>query len=193
MDFIYLFDVVEFDKNGDVCETKRYDKNVARANYLYLISKYNQLLLKEKNEKVPDFFKSDLQTVMTKAKEGKNFQNCVEEVVKHCTPKVQEIAGKSKNDKELILGLNSASAYIDKSFASDFREIDNVKHFEYVLTFVAGQLFERTVKNMLKDFETDKKVKSGVYKDIIGYNSLVTTASRAKDKNFVIKDSLKFC
>ena len=43
--------MVDFDDKGEVCATKSCDLGSARANYLYLLSKYNQTLLQ--NEKLP--------------------------------------------------------------------------------------------------------------------------------------------
>ena len=39
---MYLFDLVDFNEDGAVSATKLFDENHAKANYLYLVSKYNQ-------------------------------------------------------------------------------------------------------------------------------------------------------
>ena len=52
MSFLYLFDAIEFDAAGEVSASKSVSLEQARSNYLYLVSKYNQMILKEENQEV---------------------------------------------------------------------------------------------------------------------------------------------
>lgn len=191
MSFLYLFDVLDFDKNGHVCGSKSFDENHAKANFLYLLSKYNQSFLKDEKMAVPDFFKKDLNDVLSDVEKGGDFSKAEKKVLENCLKSVQSVAKSVKNEKDLIAKLNEKVVVKDKEFASDFKNLENNKHLEYVLTFISGQIFERASLATGKDFENDKKAKSNLFKDIIRYNSLVNTADKVKDNKLSFEEVQK--
>lgn len=184
MSFIYLFEKVDFDKNGNVCETKTCDINKSRSNFLYLLSKYNQQLLQQSELPIPAFFKEELASLLQKVESGYDFSKAKDEVVKNCLPQIQKIAKDSKCDKELVSKLNEIVYVKDASVVSDLKKADNQKHREYILTSLSGKLFENVSAQMMKTgVENDKKAKSNLFKDIIKYNSLVLEADKVKEND----------
>ena len=82
MEFLYLFDLIDFDENGIVCEGS-HGISQSQSNFLYLLSKYNQVILKEENLPIPDFFKSELFSVLEAVCEG-NFGASKKKVLENC-------------------------------------------------------------------------------------------------------------
>ena len=73
MDFLYMFDLLDFDNKGNLKAAKGADLAKAQSNFLYLISKYNQLFLKAKKLPVPDFFKGELGNVVGESRKTSGF------------------------------------------------------------------------------------------------------------------------
>lgn len=192
MSFIYLFEKVDFDKDGNVCETKTCNINKARSNFLYLVSKYNQQLLQQNELSIPAFFKEDLASLLQKVEGGYDFSKAKKVVFENCIPQVQKLAKDSKSDKETISKLNETVYIKDADVVSDLKKADNQKHREYILTSISGKLFENVFAQMMKsDIEADKKAKSNLYKDIIKYNSLVLEADKVKENDVKLDNSKK--
>lgn len=178
--FLYLFDMLEFDNIGKVCASKEIDLAHARSNYLYLISKYNQVLLKENKAEVPEFFKNELNDVLFDIENNGNFDKAKKLVISNCVPKVQLLAKMSKNDKELIEKLNDVVAVKDKDFAQKFAKASNKLQLEYIITLIAGQVFDKAHMLKMQDL-SETKNKSNLFKEMIKYNSLVETSDKVKN------------
>lgn len=182
MSFLYLFDMVDFDDKGEVCATKSCDLGSARANYLYLLSKYNQTLLQNEKLPIPAFFKEDLEGVLVSIRKGEDFEIAKSQILENCLNNVKILAKQSKSDKELISKLNDFVSENDKEFADKFSKAVNNLQLEYIITSISGNVFEELVKTLCKvDALQDKKIKSNTYKNIIKYNSLVATADKVKN------------
>lgn len=174
--------MVEFDDKGAVCATKSYTLENARANYLYLLSKYNQTLLQNEKLSLPSFFKEELNDILSSVEKGESFENAKEKVLNNCLLNVQKFANQSKTDKELILKLNDFVSENDKEFADKFSKAVNKLQLEYIITSISGNVFEELVKTICQpNAMQDKKVKSNTYKNLIKYNSLVATADKVKN------------
>lgn len=178
---LYLFDLMDFDVNGDVIESKKFNIGSARANYLYLLSKYNQKLL-EKGEGISDFFKSELSNLLENVKAGKDFENAKKCVLEHCKEEVCQIAYDAKSDKELIEKLNIVAVKkVDSEFSKDFGKAINNLQLVYIITNITDKIcseLENFDKNELEnDDKTKLLMKSKFFKKVINYNSLFQMAS----------------
>lgn len=183
-EFLYLFNTVEFDKNGNVCKTNTYSENEAKANYIYLISKYNQKLLKE-GEKFDDFFKTDLQNVLGDVKNGGDFEKAKKTVLAHCKEERILEFKRAKNDKDFIQMLNEKTTTQETSFAAKFQTATNNLHLSYMITSITGNMFN----DILKLGDEDVKSRSIKYKKIIEYNALTLIADKLA-KNELTKDDV---
>ena len=189
MSFVYFFDLVDFDAKGNVCETKRFDKNHARANYLYLISKYNQQFLADKKMEIPAFFKTDLNVVLLATENGVDFKKAKQMVLANCTPEVQYWALKTKTDRDFIQALNTNVSIKDKAFAKNFSDNMNNLHLAYVITAISGNIQMAITKILTEEKAlSDAKTKSLVFKDIIKYNALVDTAEKVQSNQLTTSD-----
>ncbi len=183
-DFLYLFNVVEFDEKGNVCKTKTYDENEVKSNYLYLVSKYNQKLL-EDGEKFDEFFKTELQNVLDSVKNGGDFEKAKNMVVSHCKDSVKSEYKNAKNDEELIKGLNKEMIKHEAGFASKFQKAVNNLQLSYIITSITGNMFN----DILQLGDDDAKAKSNKYKKIIDYNALTHMADKVA-KNELSKEDV---
>lgn len=192
MSFIYMFDLVDFDGKGKVCASKNCDLGQTHSNFLYLICKYNQMLLQDGKFPIPEFFKDELGQLLQNVEQGGDFLEAKKKVLENCLPKVKMLAENSANEQEFVLRLNENISVSDKEFAESFKKADNNKHLEYIITFISGKLFEGISNQISKEnLVENKKAKSSVYKDIIKYNSLVLTADKVKEKSYMVSDSKK--
>lgn len=181
MSFLYLFDTIEFDATGEVCASKSVSLEQARSNYLYLISKYNQMFLKEENQEVPAFFKEELASVLAAVEGGEDLAKAEKEVLANCLPKVQKMFASAQSRRQFVSALNGQIAVEDKRIVERVGVAENRLHKEYLFTKVAAQVFESVVIATAKEGAlTDKKSKSAIFKDIIKYNSLIESASMLK-------------
>lgn len=185
--FLYMFGMLDFDKNDKVCEvvSKRdnvvlLDKDRARSNYLYLLSKYNQKLAEEMGVKIPDFFKTELSNVLASVENGGNFEKAKALVLSNCVPMLQEIAGKKVSDKKLIETLNECVSLDDELFAKKFSKADNNLHLQYIITNISGSIFDNIFALKTKDL-SDVKTKSKLFKEIIKYNGLMLASAKVKN------------
>lgn len=184
-EFLYLFNVVDFDEKGNVCKTKEYEENEAKANFLYLVSKYNQKLLKQ-DEKIDEFFKNDLQNVLDSVKNGGDFDKAKKEVVSHCKEDVKIILKNSKSDEDFVKKLNAEMVEYETSFSRQFEKAVNNLQLSYIITSITGNLF-----NEISGLGSDTvKEKSSKYKKIIDYNALTHIAEKVA-KNELSKED--FC
>lgn len=190
MSFIYLFDKIGFDKNGAVCATKACTLEQARSNFLYLLSKYNQHFLQEDKLPIPAFFKENLSGVLSGVENGENYESAKKEVLKNCTPKVITLAKGVKSEQEMISKLNDL-VYVNDSKVGDLKKADNKKHLEYILTALSGNVFESVFAQINSGAEAEKKTRSNLYKDIIKYNSLVSTADKVKENKCAFEDVVR--
>lgn len=183
--FLYLYDLIDFDKVGNVTRTKRCDnERIAVSNFIYLICKYNQYLLREKAQKrgekveIPAFFKEELDSLLKKVEGGfvtKEF--ALNEVSKSCLGEVKRIIDGARCDKDIINELNRLVDINSMEFAKKFKGVVNKKQLEYIMTHISAQLMDE-IGAILKSESIDKKTKSTLYKKIISYNGLVNTATR---------------
>lgn len=187
MSFLHLFGMVEFDKETkNVCATSRFNLEQARSNYLYLVSKYNQNLLKEKNMEVPEFFKDELSNVLKNVEKGGDFEKAKSLVLRNCLLEVQKQAKGASCDESLIVRLNELVAENDKQFASKFSKAVNNLQLSYIITQISGKIFDETVTLSLD--LSDKKAKSNAFKNIIKYNGLIATADKVKSNEISVSD-----
>lgn len=177
MDFLYLFDLVDFDAKGNVVGTKTVEISKARSNFLYLVSKYNQFFLKEEKLPVPEFFKEKLSAVLADVEACGDYAAARKTVIAACLPKVQLYAKKS--DKDLILALGNLVILKDKEFADTFQTAKNNLQLEYIITHISGLKYESILRLLKNDLS--KEDKSKLFRSIIQYNSLINTAQRVRE------------
>ncbi len=179
MMFLYLFDKVEFDKTGRLCENKFHSLGQVCSNYLYLVSKYNQVLLAEQGMEIPAFFKGELSALLQKVEENpKNFAAAKEEVISNCLPKLVQISVTAKNDKALILRLNEL-VKDDAELSQKCQAAKNDLQREYLITSAAGKDFSDIIMLLAKP--EDKKTKSAIFKKMISYNHKILMAEKVKE------------
>ncbi len=186
MDFLYLFDMVNFDETGKI-RAEEGELAKARSNFLYLVSKYNQTILQEENLPVSDFFKTELSALLEDVERGGDFGSAQTKVLSNCHLKVQQLAHASKNEKDFILKLNGAISVRDSAFAGLVGK--NVNHLQlaYIITSLSGKL-EKKIEESLNDGIKSKNEKSKVFKDMIKYNRLMLTAQKVGNRELSAKD-----
>ena len=186
MDFLYLFDMVNFDENGNICAGKD-GLEISRSNFLYLVSKYNQTILQEENLPVSDFFKTELAEVLEEVEKGGDFDKAKGEVLSNCHLKVQQLALSAKSAKALISSLNANISARDEAFAKLVGK--NVNHLQlaYIITSLSGKV-EKKIEDTLQGEVSGKNEKSKVFKDMIKYNRLMLTAQKVSTRELSVKD-----
>lgn len=156
-EFLYLFDLMDFDINGKVCASKSVDLPHAQSNFLYLICKYNQMILKTLQQPMPIFFKEKLSNLLSQLENGEvSFEKAKHEVLSECHKSVQEMS--AQNDKTLILKLREfvsldKVASCDKNvnkFVSDLHTVENVLEKENKLTRESGKKFNNIIQMISK-------------------------------------------
>lgn len=188
MAFLRFFDFLDFNDQGKVCETKKFDINSARANFLYLISKYNQKFIKEKNfsskQKIelPKFFTEELNLLLSQVEAGLNYEIAKNKVAQNCLPEVQLLITGSKNDRDLIERLNEQMKISTNIFAKNQSKIVNNLALSYIITLMLGKLDESIEQNL--QFLNDPKRKSEAFKKMIDYNALSGTLEKV-EKNII--------
>ena len=190
MSFLYLFDAIEFDAAGEVSASKSVSLEQARSNYLYLVSKYNQMFLKEENQEVPAFFKEELGAVLAEVEKGGDFDKAEKKVLANCVARVQKMASDAQSRRQFVVALNAQIALDDKKIVDKVGVAENRLHKEYLFTKLAAQVFESVVIASAKEGAmADKKSKSAIFKDIIKYNSLIASASMVKSAEAGVQTS----
>lgn len=188
MDFLYLFNLLDFDNNGQVMATSDVDLNHARSNFLYLLSKYNQKLL-EDGEKIPEFFKTELAKVLEDVENGADFSVAKAKVLENCKKPVQIFASDGKSDKVLVGRLNRL--IIAKNEAQkDLGKAINNKQVTYILTQLSNKSFDTAV-GLQAQGELDAKGKSNLFKNVINYNAFTTTAAMVERHELSKEDLTK--
>ena len=173
--FLYLFDLLDFDDNGQVTETKEVDLNHARSNFLYLVSKYNQNLLKQdEGQTLPIFFKEELASLLESVENGGDYLQAKNAVFENCLPQVK--AMKNEKESDVIENLNRMAVFQDAKFIEDMKKITVVNDLQhqYIITNISGKLFSKIMKGK-EDF---KQNKSALFKAVINYNSLVSALDK---------------
>lgn len=183
MEFLYLFDLIDFDDKGNV---RGEQAGCSQSNFLYLLSKYNQVILKEEDLPIPDFFKNELFSILEKVS-GKNFEASKKKVIANCHLKVQKIANSAKSDKELISLLNDTISARDEDFAKLVGKNINHLQLAYIITSLSGKI-EKKIELAIENGLQDKMVKSKTFKDIIKYNRLMLTAQKVGSGELTVKD-----
>lgn len=182
MCFLCMFDLLDFDGQGKVKESKGQSLQKARSNYLYLISKFNQRFLSDAGMAVPDFFKQELSSVLSEVEQGWDFDVAKRKVFGACLPQVSELLGKS--DKEVVAELVELASESDKNFATNFKDRGdheiNPRQVEYIMTATSGNIFNKVVS--LSGEEMTKENKSKLYKEVIKYNALVCATENVRSK-----------
>ncbi|MBQ7327390.1 MAG: hypothetical protein IJX00_00285 [Clostridia bacterium] len=190
MSFLYLFDAIEFDAAGEVSASKSVSLEQARSNYLYLVSKYNQMFLKEENQEVPAFFKEELGAVLVEVEKGGDFDKAEKKVLANCVVRVQKMASNAQSRRQFVAALNAQIVLDDKKIVDKIGVAENRLHKEYLFTKLAAQVFESVVIASAKEGAmADKKSKSAIFKDIIKYNSLIASASMVKSAEAGVQTS----
>ena len=186
---MYLFDLVDFNEDGEVCASKLFDENHTKANYLYLVSKYNQKFLDMQGLKVPEFFKNELAGILAGVEMGDDFEKAKKIVISNCLPKVKMMERESDSDKEFIASMNEFVSYDDKKFKKDIETATNGKHNEYIITATSGQILDSVFKNLQNPENlNDKILKSKIYKDVISYNGLMASIEKVGTKDNAVSD-----
>ena len=179
MDFLYLFDLLKFDIKGDICETQKCEENKAKANYLYLLSKYNQKFM-NKNEKIPDFFKTELEGIMRGVEVGESFENAKKLVLSNCKQEVQDLAKNARSERALVCGLNELMVAKESEFVNDFKRAINDIQLAYIITSISGKIFEEILDLQHRE-SFSVKDRSKMFKRVIDYNCLIKTAALLKE------------
>ena len=182
--FLYLYDLIDFDKVGNVTKTNKCeDEKKVISNFIYLVCKYNQYLLHEKSLKakekmeIPSFFKDDLEKLLTKLENGRvTKEHALNEVAKSSLPEVKKIIEEARCDREIIDRLNALVDVNSLEFSKKFKGVVNKKQLEYIMTHISAKLMDE-IGEILKNEVSDKKVKSVLYKKIISYNGLVNAVT----------------
>lgn len=187
MEFLYLFDLLKFDTEGNVCGTSECNEGTAKANFLYLLSKYNQKFL-DKNEKVPDFFKVDLSEILKDVENGGDFEKAKALILKNCKKIVVEADKNTRTDYALVLKLNNELISRESEFANEFQKAINNIQLAYIITSISGKIFEE-ILTIQKSGDLSAKDKSKMFKRVIEYNCLIKTAALVKE-NKISKESL---
>ncbi len=177
MCFLYMFDLLDFDSQGKVRASKGASLEKAQSNFLYLVSKFNQNLLKEKGLPVPAFFKEELSSVLEGVEKGWDFDVAKKKVFSECLPQISLLSNRS--DKEVISALVESSSVADMDFAEKFKDIKNHLQLEYIMTITSGKVFNKV--DALREEEMTKENKSKLFKEVIKYNSLVCAAERVRE------------
>lgn len=185
MDFLYLFDVVNFDACGNVCGGE--ENGLSRSNYLYLLSKYNQTILQEEGLPISDFFKVELAGVLEAVEKGSDFESAKKLVLSNCHLKVQQLALSCRSDKELVLRLNGTISARDEAFAKLVGKNINHLQLAYIITSLSGKV-EKKIEESLLEGVSGKLEKSKVYKEMIKYNRLMLTAQKVGAGELSAKD-----
>lgn len=182
-DFLYFFNLIDFDNSGNVCKTNTCDENKAKSNFLYLISKYNQKLLNE-NEKVSDFFRTDLQKVLEKVENGESFEKAKEVVVENCKYDVKTLFKCAKSDKDFVKELNQKMVEHETDYTKKFQKAVNNLQLSYIITSISGNIYDEIATLD----EIDAKSKSNKYKKVIDYNALSKIAALVADNKLTKND-----
>ena len=177
MCFLYMFDLLDFDSQGKVRASKGVELEKAQSNFLYLVSKFNQNLLKEKGLPVPDFFKTELSSVLEGVEKGWDFDVAKKKVFSQCLPQISALVGRP--EKEIVSALVESSSVADLEFANKFKDIKNHLQLEYIMTITSGKVFNKV--DALRDEEMTKENKSKLFKEVIKYNSLVCAAEKVRE------------
>ena len=88
-----------------------------------------------------------------------------------------QLSDAAKNDEEIIQNLNTLVDIDAQKYSKKFKNIQNNKQREYIMTIIIGNLMEE-IKRDLPQVDHDQKDKSSVYKKIISYNGLVSAISK---------------
>ncbi len=176
MCFLYMFDLLDFDSQGKVRASKGVELEKARSNFLYLVSKFNQGLLKEKGLPVPAFFKEELASVLDSVEQGWDYDVAKKKVFSHCLPQVSLLAGRS--EKDVVASLVETCSVAEAEFADKFKDIKNRLQLEYVMTITSGKVFNKA--EALRREEMTKENKSKLFRTIIQYNALVNATEKVR-------------
>ncbi len=187
MGFLHFFDEIDFDENGMVCATKKVDLDKARSNFVYLISKYNRLLLKSSGEKVPAFFTEELPDILYDIESGKDYLPLKNKVLENCLEKVQKCA--SKNDLTCINMLNELVPFptdcLDKASKEKFANNKFVNDVEKGHAFTRA--YNKTFSSIINSLQEDDK--KSLYSQLISHNRIALAAARISHnditKNYV--------
>ncbi len=183
MDFLYMFDLLDFDNKGNLKAAKGADLAKAQSNFLYLISKYNQLFLKAKKLPVPDFFKGELGNILADVEAGGDYRFAKSKVFAACLPQVNVLSEKA--EKQAVLALNNAVSLEDVEFAESFQDAKNTLQLEYIMTITAGKLFNKV--EALKNLPMSKENKSKLFKEVIKYNALILATSKVRESGNAVQ------
>ncbi len=172
MSKLYLFDLIDFDENGAVCTTKKYGKEDAQKNFLYLISKFNQVLLKQQSLKLPNFFKEDFQNTLKMP-----YAYAKKAIFSNCLPEIENLA--SLPEQEVLFELIDTVKIADEKTISKLNSAVNGVQKGYIITSRFNKVFGNICSLIAKD-EIDKAEKSMLYKNIIECNALSRMAEKLK-------------
>lgn len=172
MSKLYLFDLFDFNENGEVCATEKCGKEEAQKNFLYLISKYNQVLLKQQGLKLPNFFKEDFKNTLKMP-----YAYAKKAIFSNCLPEIENLA--SLPEQEVLFELSDIIKISDEKTVSKLNSAVNGVQKGYIITGRFNKVFGN-VCSLIAKSEIDKAEKSMLYKNIIECNVLSRTAEKLK-------------
>ena len=133
-----------------------------------------------KNEKLPDFFKTELESVMQGVMAGESFEKAKKLVLENCKKEVREFAKNACSERALICRLNELMIIKESEFANEFKRAVNNIQLAYIITSISGKIFEEILD--LQHNETlSVKDRSKMFKRVIDYNCLVKMAALVKE------------
>lgn len=177
MCFLYMLNLLDFDSQGKVKETKETSLPQAQSNFLYLVCKFNQNFLKEKGLPVPEFFKEELSSVLENVEKGQDYETAKKTVFSNCLPQVSALANQS--EKDIISALVKSTSAYDLEFADKFKEAKNHLQLEYIMTVISSKVLSKA--EQLKSQPQTKENKSKLFKELIKYNALVNAAENVRE------------
>ena len=188
-EFLYLFDLLDFDENGNVAVAEHAEQLLqAQSNFLFLVAKYNRFLVKKEGMELPEFFKEELAQLLIDLEIGeKTFVQAKQQVLENCLPQVQKFS--KETDKALILALNGAIdveiiSKADKNLALFMKKnslISNRLEKSNKLTRFSDIKFGNIImllQDKRRNGHLSKDDKKFIFNDIITYNALVKEAKK---------------
>ena len=161
-----------------------------KVYFLYLLSKYNQLILEETKTEIPEFFKKEFkEEILPMVEQGGSFEKAAKVVLSNCCKEVLLLTKGAKSQKDIIEKLHGRMVMQDKMVGEKCRSSKNHLEAKYLMSVVAGNCFDTIHKLKQKDL-TIVKNKSGLFKNVIGYNSLSDACDRL-EKGTVSLEELK--
>lgn len=198
--FIWLSDLIGFDAAGELSATKICSIEQVCSNFLYIVSKYNQRLIKDEAKtsnvkpKLPEFFMTELKGLLQKVENKEiSFEKAEKQVISNCLPSIQKTYKNAKSKRDILCKLCEQVTLSDEDFTNKNAKTlasngGKNKFLQYIMTVVSGSLMTQVEKSICDGGLTDDKEKSKIFKGIISYNTLVQTAERLSLERDIVKN-----